>query len=79
MLATGFTHSPVFIIGFTFLVGVLWEIGEYCFGFFWWKKYGTKKYMTELWGPGNTSEDLIVDIIGAIAWLLVYFVSVGYL
>lgn len=57
----------IIIAGSTALVGVFWEIAEYIFGIYKFKKSGTKKYITEI---KDTIEDLFLDIVGAGIWIL---------
>lgn len=59
---------PLLVITLAFLAGIFWEIGEYFWGIYKFKKSGTKKYMTEM---RDTIEDLFFDILGAIVWILI--------
>jgi len=67
MFWSGFIQDFWQILMFTFLVGVFWEIGEYFYGIYKLKKFGTKKYMTQ---TRDTIEDLICDILGAVFLLI---------
>jgi len=58
------------IIALTFLVGVFWEIAEYFYGIYKFKKFSTKEYMIEI---GDTIEDLICDVLGACVAVSVLF------
>ncbi len=70
MFGSGFTRYFPFIIVFTLLVGVFWEIGEYFLGIYKLKKFGTDENMIEM---RDTIEDLILDILGACVAVLVLF------
>ena len=69
MFGFGFTGYFPFIIAFTFLVGVFWEIAEYFYGIYKFKKFGTSENMI---GMRDTIEDLIFDLTGASVWLLIF-------
>jgi len=67
MFWSGFIQNFWQILFFTFLTGVFWEIGEYFYGVYKLKKFGTNKYMTE---TRDTIEDLFFDILGAASFLI---------
>lgn len=67
---------PLVIIVLTLLMGVAWEIGEYFWGIYKFKKSGTKKYMIKM---RDTIEDLFFDILGAVVWVLSLIgLNIGY-
>lgn len=67
MFLSNLITFPFLIIVLTFLAGIFWEIAEYIFGFYMFKKTGTKRYMTE---ARDTAEDLILDVVGASVFLV---------
>lgn len=67
MFLSNLIALPSFIVILTFLIGLFWELAEYFFGFYMFKKTGTKRYMTE---ARDTAEDLILDVLGAGVFLL---------
>jgi uncharacterized membrane protein YjdF len=61
------------IILLSFLVGVFWEIGEYFYGIYKFRRFGTRDYMI---GFRDTIEDLVFDIFGALfAVLILSFIA----
>lgn len=68
MFCSAFIQYWPLILSLTFLVGVLWETQEYFRGIYKFKKYGTKEDMTE---TRDSIEDLICDIAGSVAWMLI--------
>ena len=70
MFWSAFIADFLFVVHFTFLVGIFWEIGEYLYGVYKLKKSGTSEYMTE---TRDTIEDLICDILGAVALLFLIY------
>lgn len=66
MFWSGLTDYFLLVIPLTLLVGVFWEIWEYFYGIYKFKKSGTKENMIE---ARDTIEDLICDIMGAVAFL----------
>ncbi len=71
MFWSGFTSRAFGIIGLTFAVGVLWEIAEYILGIFM-EKLGRYGMVPEI---EDTIEDLICDLLGAIASVLLLLTS----
>jgi hypothetical protein len=65
---TGFIQFWPLILSLTFLVGMFWEIHEYYFGIYRFKKYGTTSDLIE---TRDTIEDLICDMAGCILWILI--------
>jgi uncharacterized membrane protein YjdF len=61
------------IIGTTILVGVLWEMAEYIFGRYMLKKFGIRKYLTQI---KDTIEDLFFDILGAVVWVIIFIATI---
>ncbi len=72
MFWSGFTQKLQLIIIMTFGVGVLWEIWEYFAGIFMKRFFGRDRILPRF----DTIEDLICDVIGAVAWLLILAVFV---
>jgi len=62
----GLTQNSIYIILLTLIIGIIWEIAEYIYGVYKFKKTGTGKYMTE---TRDTLEDLFFDLLGAFSWL----------
>lgn len=68
MFFSSFINYFLLVIVLTFLVGTFWEIGEYFWGIYKFKKSGTKKYLTK---TKDTLDDLFFDILGAIVWIFI--------
>ncbi len=66
---TGLINNSLLIILLTFSVGILWEIWEYLYGNYKFKKTGSDKDIPKI---PDTVEDLIFDTLGAAVWVLIF-------
>ncbi len=66
---TGLINNSLLIILLTFSAGILWEIWEYLYGNYKFKKTGSDKDIPKI---PDTVEDLIFDTLGAAVWVLIF-------
>lgn len=69
MFWSGLIGSSFVVIGLVLLVGLAWEFWEYFYGLYKFKTESIRRYMTKI---SDTIEDLILDIIGAVAWVIIF-------
>ncbi len=65
---TGLINNSLLIILLTFSAGILWEIWEYLYGNYKFKKTGSDKDIPKI---PDTVEDLIFNTLGAAMWVLI--------
>ncbi len=69
MFWSGLVRDYSLVIVFTFLISLFWEMGEYLYGIYKFKKYGTKDGLIE---NRDTIEDLFYDMAGAVVLVLLF-------
>lgn len=67
MFWSSFTDRFYYIFGLMMAVAIVWEICEYFYGVYKFKKTGTKDYITE---TRDTIEDLVCDALGVCIFIL---------